>query len=1003
MTVESVMPDDIIKLANFNESFFLANETYTFELRPIYLVPRTVKRHIIYTSSTASTKRAIKRAIMSNLAELNELSEEDYTILSQYMDGDVPYLTVNSKKRSLPLIEGSLRVVPIAKKVSFITSVGSDFETKKRGVNEELQTVQDQQTCVHIPFFTTCDNSVDIQKVKTGLQAAVDSLHYEIDSYIKTDNQRANGRTDVLNKQRDIIDQLANENAVLGNVIATIAGSVQVNAAQCADGDFQAHAQVNYLKRTTNALLKYSNALASTDPRALVAQPALTQLFRGYLTAMDQLRTNKSEPIVDTSPTTAFNWTEMLLPSQSVQNVTNPPCLTQVGAGKCASDPTKLHRTAQVPVFKAVFSYTCLTSPPTYGYPPGGVESCVAPAVLQWETSVENYIYGPFHKMHFGIYNVVVPTSPTTSVTVQQMQPIVQGKGTITYVRKYNPATEPAYCVQFMGYKMFSSVQDPSSTLINSYAPPLPAVTDCDVMRLVDGSEPTPKVLTTIYSLYADTEGVIIPFYSNCDIKPLTDAIYAASPSNTLVSTINYVCSNAWFAGGFNLCNTSVPRSVASSDVFSRHWISSTCYINLEPGWLDLDYYVAPPLAVIPFVPRGYILTQFTINLDGELSSSIEFVYTDQWLPVYTVARTSTNTIIADEIRALEGSKVLFYIDGSLVIDESDSFFGKGINGRDCIQKSDTYEYNLINCFFQNDNNMYTPNDYLNGIITTTGISRYNRKFDFVVYDDTDPYTFTLTPKSSSDYSYFVQLNETVCPKLLNQQTGNSQCIISLLYSGTKQVVLTSSNSTDIPIVPIWNGTVSNFPVGLSSWIVTVGGTKCYVLHCHQTATVSTVTLDFPDVEIISQSDLALQTKIDLSISKTINDTITKMRNTQESAGIIIDNIQQLREQLASINFNVSDIIPFQNFTDLRKDVDDLINALGDDTPQDTKCEGPWNSVVCFFQDFASTLIIVAVVLVVVVIGFIIFKKRKSIFKRRGHHSVEEHELKNMPEFRANS
>jgi len=170
---------------------------------------------------------------------------------------------------------------------------------------------------------------------------------------------------------------------------------------------------------------------------------------------------------------------------------------------------------------------------------------------------------------------------------------------------------------------------------------------------------------------------------------------------------------------------------------------------------------------------------------------------------------------------------------------------------------------------------------------------------------------------------------------------------------------------------------------------------------CHQTATVSTVTLDFPDVEIISQSDLALQTKIDLSISKTINDTITKMRATQQSAGEIIDNIEQLREELAAIDFNVSGLIPFQNFTDLRKDVDDLINSLGDDTSPEDKCMGPWNSVVCWFEDFASTLIIVAVVLVVVIIGFIIYKKRKSIFpKRKGS---EENELKDMPEFRANS
>jgi len=477
---------------------------------------------------------------------------------------------------------------------------------------------------------------------------------------------------------------------------------------------------------------------------------------------------------------------------------------------------------------------------------------------------------------------------------------------------------------------------------------------------------------------------VVIPFYSNCKKDDLTQEISLKKPGYPLLSTIDYICSNRWTQTLTNpspdACS-SVPRSIPNADVFSRHWITPNCYINIEPGWIELDYHISPDLQVIENIPRGYKLNQFTINLQGELSSSIEFLYTDSWLPVYNIKKISQNTIIPDEIAVLRNSKVLFYLDQQSVIDESDYFFGMGINGRDCIQKSDLYDYNLLNCFFQNDNTLYTPNDYLNGIISTSGIARYNKKFNFVFFDDTLPYTFILTPKNTSDYSYSLELDEMKCPRFISQSSQGNQCLIKLSFSAIAVAVVAIPLDTNFTQINVnFLNYTATFPIGLSEWKIRVNNIDCMILTCQQTLSVSTVTLKIPNVQLISQADLALEAQMNLYINNTLNERIAKMQQVQASVNTIINNIDELRTNLSAINFNVSAIYTYADFTDLRKQINQLINGITDDPADLTdasgrNCNGPWNNIVCWLQDFAGVLITIAIVVVVVIIGYIIFVK----------------------------
>lgn len=93
---------------------------------------------------------------------------------------------------------------------------------------------------------------------------------------------------------------------------------VTTNAAVAVDSSYVLHAQIDTMQRVTNSLLRYSNALASTDPRSVATQPSLTRLFDGYMNQLANIRAQGKIPIVSSRN---FSWTE-----QSTQNRTVSAC-----------------------------------------------------------------------------------------------------------------------------------------------------------------------------------------------------------------------------------------------------------------------------------------------------------------------------------------------------------------------------------------------------------------------------------------------------------------------------------------------------------------------------------------------------------------------------------------------------------------------------------------------------------------------------------------------------
>jgi hypothetical protein len=393
-------------------------------------------------------------------------------------------------------------------------------------------------------------------------------------------------------------------------------------------------------------------------------------------------------------------------------------------------------------------------------------------------------------------------------------------------------------------------------------------------------------------------------------------------------------------------------------------------------------------------------MNQFTINLYGELASSIEFVYTDSWLTVYSIVRVSSNRLITDEISLLDFSKVVFYMDDYLVIDESDSMFGAGNNGRDCIQQSDRYEYNLLNCFFQNHSPSYFPNIYLSGTITTSGISRYNDKFDFSLSLNQD-ITFSLTPKRDVDFSYYIQTDGYVCPKLLHQITKTSGCEITLFYADPIKFVALSSPSHQLITTRFQSNSTMDFMLGIGTWSVKVEAKECFILDCRYTIEFNVVQVTTPNVEIIPAADKLLVAKVYYSSEQTLASTVSDMEaviRRVDEANLKIENITK---QLNELNFDMVELYPYENFTEMRKDVLELIENIPIHTePEETEnCDGPWSSVGCWFEDFLSALIGIAIFVVLIVVGYCVCVKLGVADKLFGKSESDEADY--VAEYRA--
>jgi len=449
----------------------------------------------------------------------------------------------------------------------------------------------------------------------------------------------------------------------------------------------------------------------------------------------------------------------------------------------------------------------------------------------------------------------------------------------------------------------------------------------------------------------------LTPFYSNCDLTSI---------QNFTSLFVNYYSS---WPHTFKIVTNPTPGDILTGqDVHERHYVSANCFTNLEPEWLYMKYWVNSTVRTVPNIPFGYKLDQFTINANGSLSSSLEFLYTSAWVNVYSIQRISSNKIIVDEVSQLDGDSVLFHLSGTQVVDESDSFFGEGNNGRDCVRLQAAYDYNILDCFFQNNQKAYTSTQYLSGKTKTTGIARFIDKFSLSVFQNTGPfdYSFKLTPKNDSDFSFHIETDGFICPKVLTTTTFTNGCQTTLFYSGPSPITLSNPTRT---IEMVNNSATVQLTFG--GTLISAGALGCVILTCQNNLEVSTVRIQTPNVQIISQSDLDLQSRVDFYFHEYAN-SINNMSGIHAELDSIQDTISELLKNLSALNFNVSEQFPYDNNTNLTE----LAAALAAKISTTSEgCGSPFSSIGCAFEHIAATIIFfICIMLVLGVLYYILWR-----------------------------
>jgi len=316
---------------------------------------------------------------------------------------------------------------------------------------------------------------------------------------------------------------------------------------------------------------------------------------------------------------------------------------------------------------------------------------------------------------------------------------------------------------------------------------------------------------------------------------------------------------------------------------------------------------------------------------------------------------------------------VLFLMNGSTVIDESNDFYGASNNGRDCIIKAQRYEYDLTACIFQNDLVGYNGNDYYQGLVQTSGIARYVDKFSFSLRSSSgNTPIFALIPLADADFDFYIDSDGTICPSLANYDSDYSGCTFTFVFTGTgtplfagEPLLFDSQQSATIT-------------TGFGLFHLTIGNPPrdCMLLNCMFSAEYSTITLDPPPYTLISASDLALQTKIYNAIDQNMNGTLTTLRGIVGVGYSLGDSYKNLSKQLAALNFNTTKI-QYQDFTALRAQVDALINNISSDPVDNwdldgSGCSGIFGGITCFFQSLANTIVTIIIVVVCVCVGYIV-------------------------------
>jgi len=150
----------------------------------------------------------------------------------------------------------------------------------------------------------------------------------------------------------------------------------------------------------------------------------------------------------------------------------------------------------------------------------------------------------------------------------------------------------------------------------------------------------------------------------------------------------------------------------------------------------------------------------------------------------------------------------------------------------------------------------------------------------------------------------------------------------------------------------------------------------CLLVNCLFSVEYSTIKLDPPPYTIVTASDLALQSEVYDAIDRIMNGTLTTLQGVIDGSYSVGDTLKNLSKQLDTLNFNVSQILPYQNFSAQRAAVDAEINGISamsvDNWNLDGGCTGIFSSITCFFQQIASTIVTILIIVACVIGGYIV-------------------------------
>jgi hypothetical protein len=341
--------------------------------------------------------------------------------------------------------------------------------------------------------------------------------------------------------------------------------------------------------------------------------------------------------------------------------------------------------------------------------------------------------------------------------------------------------------------------------------------------------------------------------------------------------------------------------------------------------------------------------------------------------------------MVTDEVDVLHGTRVLFYVNknDSTVIDEADNFFGEGNNGRDCIQKSSNYNFDLTSCLYQNDLLRFNADNYFLGLQKTSGVARFIDKYKFSFKTTTstpqDKYSFSLVPKDDADFRFYIESDGKICPKLISRDSSTDHCTFTFLYNGTNTVKFANE-----PVFFTENMATVTTATGLHRLIIGTAQ-ECMLINCKFTQTYSLVELEPPPYVLIQQSDLNLQTQISNTF-ELVNASLKQL----DEASVMSANLYQenlvLQQQLAEINYTYYLLHEYENFTALRAEVDRYIEEIVPKQPNYsfdfTDCEsGIFGSIGCFFSNLFSTIVTILII-VAIFIGIYIVCFKLGVAKR---------------------